>query len=229
MISDALRIDIEKWSVRKDENPVFHRARTGRLTRAMITRYIANVTYMIGLTPRMLMHARDEARKRNDQPLAQFFQQKLEEETGHVEWGEADLESLTKVAVAPTSTATTASIEAMAKYLTSTIDRDPALYLAYVAFTEYITVLLGPELLSSIEEHCGVPRTSMSVIDNHIVLDQGHVEENFGIIDDLVPDPRKLSPMRNTLSDIFGFFDGFCREVALTDANDESTRHVSAA
>jgi hypothetical protein len=177
----------------------------------------------------MLMHARDEARRRSDEPLAAFYQHKLEEETGHVEWGEADLESLTKVVVAPASTTTTASIEALAKYLTSTIDRDPALYLTYVAFTEYITVLLGPELLSSIVEHCGVPRTSMSVIDNHIVLDQDHVEENFGIIDDLVAEPRKLSPMRNTLSDIFGFFDGFCREVTLTEANDESNRHVSAA
>ncbi|HVH41767.1 MAG TPA: hypothetical protein VM925_05470 [Labilithrix sp.] len=240
MISAALRIDIERWASRKEDNPVFHLARQGRLTRAMITRYIANVTYMIRLTPGHLRLARDHAVELGDSALSAHYEHKLGEEVGHDLWGEADLASLARLehrtvygpsvpAKAPSNTTATSSIEELAAFLTKTIADDPALYLAYLAFTEYVTVLLGPELLALIEDRCGVPKTSMTVIDKHIELDRDHAEEGFGIIDDLVGDPRKLSPLRNALAEMLAHFDRFCEEVTTLDLSDEPNQHVSAA
>jgi hypothetical protein len=194
----------------------------------MITRYIANVTYVIRLTPGHLRAARDGARAHGDERLARHFEHKLDEEVGHAAWGESDLESLAQLGAGPSNTTATPSIEALAEFLTQAIETDPALYLCHLAFTEYVTVLLGPELLSLIEERCGVPRTSMTVVDNHIELDRDHAEEGFGLIDDLVPDPRKVGPMREALAGIMERFSRFFEEVTTVEAY-ESERQVSAA
>jgi hypothetical protein len=223
MISNALRTDIEIWAGRRDQNPMFQMAREGTLTQSMVTRYIANVTYMIRLTAGHLRAARDGARAVGDETLAAHYEHKLEEEIGHDVWGEADLVSLEKVSMGPANVQPTPSIERLGTYLTDAIAEDPALYLCYLALTEYITALLGPELLSLIEKGTGVPRSSMTVIDNHIELDREHSEEAWGIIDDLVGDPRKITRMRGALAEMVGHFDGFCVELTnKTERSDES-------
>lgn len=222
MISDALRMDIERWAGGRDCNPVFQLARTGRLTKAMVARYIANVTYMIRLTPGHLRRAQARARERGDEALVRHYQHKFDEEIGHAAWGEADLEALGDCV--PPSARTTAlpAIQRLAEYISKVIDEDPALYLCYLALTEYITALLGPELLSLIEDRNGVPRSSMTVIDNHIELDREHSEEAWGVIDDLVGDPQKIGRMRSALAEMLEHFDALCVELTSADKGDES-------
>ena len=222
MISDALRIDIERWAGRIGSNPIFELARTGHLTQAMVTRYIANVTYMVRLTPAHLQQAQARARALGDDALVKHYEHKLEEEIGHAAWGEADLVMLA-TNVAPLHTSATPAIQRLAEYIPRVIDEDPALYLCYLAVTEYITALLGPELLSLIEERNGVPRSSMTIIDNHIELDREHSEEAWGVIDDLVGDPRKVGRMRSALAEMIEHFDAFCVELTSTaEKSDES-------
>ncbi len=231
MISDALRTDIERWAAGRDDNPVFQLARVGRLTKAMVARYIANVTYMIRLTPTHLRRAQARARALGDTALVKHYEHKLEEEIGHAEWGEADLDALAD-SVSPSSrTVALPAIERLSQFIPRVIDEDPALYLCYLAFTEYITVLLGPELLSLIEERNGVPRSSMTVIDNHIELDREHAEEAWGVIDDLVGDPRKIGRMRSALAQMVEHFDAFCVELTSivekrVDKSDESEPRI---
>lgn len=229
MISEALRTDIQVWASKADKMPLFQFARAGRLTAEMVTRYIANVTHMIRLTPGHLRLARDRARFAGDQTLAAHYEHKIAEEVGHDAWGDADLASLGLLVAAPSNTTALPSIEALARSITAMIEADPALYLTYLAFTEYVTVLLGPGLLASIDTECGIPRTSMTVIDKHIELDRDHAEEGFGIIDELVGDPRKIGAMRAALAGIFGYFDAFAVEITIDDAAEESRRDVSAA
>jgi pyrroloquinoline quinone (PQQ) biosynthesis protein C len=80
-------------------------------------------------------------------------------------------------------------------------------------FAEYLTVLLGPPWLALLEERCGIPQSSMTVIANHAEEDRHHVEEALDEIDALVADPRKLRRMREVLLDSCGHFDRFCEEV----------------
>jgi hypothetical protein len=226
MISNALRSDIERWAARRDDNPVFQLARAGRFNQAMVARYIANVTHMIRLTPGHLRQAQARARALSDTALVQHYEHKFAEEIGHAAWGEADLAMLAKNDE-PTLTSAFAEL---ADHLTSAIDEDPAVYLCWLALTEYITVLLGPELLSLIEERNGVPRTSMTVIDNHIELDREHAEEAWGVIDDLVGDPRKIGKMREALATMLAYVDAFSLELA-TDlgSSDESEPRLTHA
>jgi hypothetical protein len=229
MISVALRTDIERWASRKDERPLIKMAENGTLTKAMVRCYIANATWIIKRTPGHIKRARDGARALGDERLAAHYDHKLSEEVGHAAWGEADLESFTSIAAASVET-TTPAIESLARYLDEMTAGDPVLYLTYLAFTEYITVLLGPELLTNIEERCGVARTAMTIIDKHIELDRDHAEEGFGVIDDLVDDPSKIGPMREALARILTHFDGFCEQVTkITEVGVDSERQISAA
>jgi hypothetical protein len=102
---------------------------------------------------------------------------------------------------------------AMIAFIERVIDEDPALYLAYILFAEYLVVLLGPQWLELLESRCGIPRTSMTVIGNHAELDREHVAEAFEVIDALVGDPQKLPAMRRVLRDTIACFEAFCRGV----------------
>jgi pyrroloquinoline quinone (PQQ) biosynthesis protein C len=228
MISTALRTDIEAWASRKDDKPLLKMAEEGRLTKAMVHAYITSVTWMIHRTPGYLARARDRARELGDQPLAEYFEKKRQEETGHGEWGDADVASFSRMAVASADGPVPAMTE-IARFVEEITGSDPALYLTYIAFTEYVTVIVGPSLLSNIEERCDVPRSSMTVVDNHIELDRDHAEEAFGIIDDLVGDPRRLRPLRDALATVFALFERFVLEVTLVDDAVPSERHISAA
>jgi hypothetical protein len=229
MIGHALRLDIERWAASHAGKPLFQFAASGRLTKTMVMRYIANVTHLTRQTPAHLKRARDRSRALGDSSLAAHFAQKMGEEVGHAEWGDADLECLRRLVVSPSTPELTPSIRMLVSYIEQTIDQDPACYLTYIAFAEYVTVLLGPELLRHIEERCGVSRSSMTVVDNHVELDRAHAEEGFAVIDDLVADPRKISALRRTLGEVFAFFDRFCEEVTHeTVENDELVRTSAA-
>jgi pyrroloquinoline quinone (PQQ) biosynthesis protein C len=229
MISESLRMDIEVWMSKKESNPVYQLARDGRMTHEMVTRYIASVTFMVTRAPGHIARARDRARQLGDHALAAHFDHKLEEEIGHAVWGEADLDSLARSGSSPARTTPTPSTEALDLYVAAIIEEDPALYFAYLAFSEYVTVVLGPELLAMIDERCGIPKSSMTVIANHVEIDREHAEEGFAVINDLVGDPRKLRPLQTALSRVLGYFDGFCHEIAQIGAADGSERHVFAA
>lgn len=232
MIGDALRTDIESFAARKRNNPVFFMAENGTLTSEMVRRYIACVHYMISLTPAHMTRARERALTLGDEKLADHFAHKLEEELGHDVWSERDLESLTRLAAATTSAEVAPSAKRLGAYIERIIDEDPALYLSYIAFAEYMTVMLAPEWLALIEERCGIPRAALTVIDNHVELDRDHAEEAFALMDDLVGDPRKLGRMRKALADAIALFEGYCAEVTAEDHSDEPVSrdgNVSAA
>lgn len=225
MIGAAIRTDIEAWAACRYERTFFRMARDGQLTPAMVARYLTNVTWSIRQNAGHLRDAHARSRELGDERLAQYFHEKIGEEAGHEEWGDRDLESFQQLV--PTAPTVTPAISSLDKYIGEVIEEDPALFLVFLAFAEYITVLLGPELLDQIEGNCGVKRSSMTVIDNHIELDRDHAEENFGLLDDLISDPRRIRPLRDAMKRVLGFFDRFCEEVAQPDTARE--RHVSAA
>lgn len=233
MIGDALRTEIEAYAARRQQNAVFRATGAGQITRAMVARYVANVRYMIAITPPYLRRARDRARDVGQDKLAAYYGQKVGEEEGHEIWAERDLHSLSPGIVSQSTGSVAGSIRALAEYLEAKIDEDPALYLCYIAFAEYLTVILGPAWLTLLEDRCGIPRSSMTVIDNHVELDREHAEEAFACIDDFVTDPRKLRPMREMLGNVCAYFDAFCAEIVASDemsqSSDASFVHVSAA
>lgn len=219
MIANALRVEIEQYAARiKTSNPLFRSAENGTMTPERIGRYLASVHFLVSHTPIHLGRARDGARARGDTPLAEHYRHKIGEEQGHDLWAERDLRRVSEMAPSvPTGVASTPdvarSMRRLAAWLPSVIDEEPSLYLAYILFAEYLTVLMGPEWLRLLEERCGIPRTSMTVIGNHAELDREHCEEAFEHIDRLVADPRRLPRMREVLRQSIVMFERFCAEI----------------
>ncbi|MBX3200227.1 MAG: hypothetical protein KF894_18975 [Labilithrix sp.] len=213
MIADALRADIETFAkTRSRQNLLFQMAEQGNVDAVCIRAYLTNLHYLLRHTPICLVRARKLAIARGDHPLADHFKHKLVEEAGHFRWAEDDLASLP--ATVEASPGVLASMQRHVAFIIRTIDEDPSLFLAYILFGEYFTVVLGPEWLRLLEERCGIPRSSMTVVDKHIEIDQGHVEEALDSIDDLVGEPHMLPRMREVLRESMDHFYAFCTELA---------------
>ena len=233
MIANALRAEIDRYAARaRSENPLFCRAKAGTLGPETITRYLANIHRMVGRSRHDFARARDRAKERGLVKLSEHYEHKRVEENGHDSWSANDLDKMARRVRTDGLHDVLPTIAALMHFIDEIIDEDPTNYLAYVLFAEYFLVVLGPEWLDLLEARCNIPRSTMTVIGNHIELDKGHVEEALDSIDDLVADARKLRRMREVLFETFRHFDQFSAEVV--GAIDEqstatSSEHVSAA
>jgi len=220
MIADALRIEIERYAARmRTTNPLFMRAAQGTLNSVHMAHYLSSIQFLISHTPVHLKRAATRAAELGDEALSSHFLHKIAEEQGHEAWAESDVDRVSARVREPVRHPV-ATMRALVAFIEETIDADPALYLSYILFAEYLIVLMGPEWLELLEQRCGMPRTSMTVIDNHAELDRAHTEEALDQIDELVGDPRKLAPMRDVLFGTIARFDGFSIDVvAQADAH----------
>ena len=184
----------------RDERRLYRGAAEGALTRESLALYLSNVHALVRHTPLHLSRAHRRAKEAGRETLVAHFAQKLAEEQGHDAWAEADLAS---VAAAGARTDLLPSMRDWLDGLVSIIDEDPDLYLAYILFAEYLTVLVGAEWLELLESRCGIPTSAMTVVANHVELDREHVDDALHCIDALVADPRKLPRMREVLRTSF--------------------------
>jgi hypothetical protein len=234
MIAAALRAELDQFIVRvRRQNPLFCQARDGTLTRDTITRYLTNLHHLLVHSPVHLARGRDRARGLGHGSLAKHYDHKLGEEIGHEVWAEHDIERLSADAAPPRSADLVPAVHELLAFIAAIIEEDPSLYLSYALFAEGLTVIVGPEWLQLLEERCGIPRSSMTVVANHAEQDREHVDEALDQIDDLVGDPRKLPRMRAVLLESMARFDRFCDEITLERTHDarasRSHQHVSAA
>jgi hypothetical protein len=235
MIANALRLEIERYAARMPtSNPLFMKAEDGTFTPACMVNYLANVRHLSCEAQLYLSQAGQRASERGDEALAKHYAHKRHEELGHEVWADRDIARITAKASTPAPHGVLPSIQALIAFLGKVVDEDPSLYLSYTLFAEYLIVLLGTEWLMLLEERCGIPRSSMTIIGNHIELDREHVEEAFDEIDALVGDPRKLARMREVLEETLAHFDRFCAEVTVDSSasawtSRDALRNVSAA
>jgi hypothetical protein len=230
MIADALRVAIEAYAARADTtNALLRYAARGRLTPAMLSRYLHDAQHFVAATPRLLARARDRARELGDEALAVHFATKLGEEDGHDQWAAEDRNRLNDRYGVSTAAETSPAIVAYLTYLEEIIERDPVLYLAYLLFGEYHIVLIGPRWLALVEERCHIPASMLSIIGNHVELDKEHAVEGFDAVDRLVSDPALLGPMRAVIARSIDLFEGFCHEMVAPPRAQEETWTSSLA
>lgn len=214
MIGDTLRVQVEDYAAQLGaRNPLYGLASSGQLSREHVTLYLGNLRALVAHTPVHLARALHAARLRGDEPLAAHFEERIREEEGHEEWAVQDLAAVSRSAK-NARTDVLPAMRSLLNFIESTIDEDPTLYLAYILFAEYITVLAGPAFLRILDERCGIPPTAMTVVAKHAELDVHHVQEALDKIDDLVAAPEKLPMLRRVLAQSIQSFEAFCADVA---------------
>jgi pyrroloquinoline quinone (PQQ) biosynthesis protein C len=170
------------------DNRLLALARQGKVTAEIVVAYLSGVLFMVRQTPVHLALAARRARETGREDLAGFFARKIAEEQGHDRWALDDFEELGRLFGTAAAQHPDASMIALAELLAGAIQRAPASYLAYILFTEHLTVLLGPVWLTALEERCGIPRRALSVVAKHAELDREHVQEALRELDALLTD-----------------------------------------
>lgn len=208
MIADALRYEVELHAHRlRVDNRFLRLAREGAVEPRAIGRYLVALRFMIGNTPPNLRLAAKRAADEGRTDLASYYAEKCQEEDGHERWAEDDLAAfVAEFGFRPQPEPVPAFVE-LQRMLHSTIELDPVLYLSYVFWAEYFVVLVGGEFIECLVQRCGLPPQTLTCLAKHVVLDEGHTDENIANIDRLVSEPRYLEPMRATLRTAMALFD----------------------
>jgi hypothetical protein len=168
-------------------HPLLLGAENGTITPGVVALYLHNLAYLFQQTTVYLERARDVSLERSLPELAKFMDDKIPEEKGHDQWAKSDLLHHTSPKNRE-ELMVVSEMERLVVYVRELIDSDPRLFLAYMIFAEYFTVLAGPEFLKNLETKCGIPRSQMTAIANHEEADQHHVIEDLEVIQRFVPD-----------------------------------------
>jgi pyrroloquinoline quinone (PQQ) biosynthesis protein C len=186
------------------ENPFSQAAALGLITEKQFTTYLHNLKWIFHNNTVYLQIAKARAEELNIKDLADFLESKFAEEVGHEQWAEDDLKLRNAI---PTSLNNAyskdefvlPSARRLIQYLDEIIKIDPTLFLSYMFFTEYFTVLVGPRFLQNLEKNCGIPISSVSSIAKHIEADQIHATEDIKIVTQLVKDAPQSKLMMDAL------------------------------
>lgn len=215
MLASSIKQEIIAYAERtRFSNPFMLGAAAGKLKGDAVARYLASLRFMLGCTPAFLQRSQRVAQRRGAPKLAAYFAKKLIEEDGHDAWAEYDMRNLVKqFEIAEHSQQPVPSILTLATYLEQLIDQDPRLYLTYILWAEFITALLGTELVGHLVGRCGVSKSALSSVVKHVELDGDHAEHGFSEVADLVEDPNLLPMMRKTMDMFTQMFDKACFEM----------------
>jgi hypothetical protein len=212
----ALKEAIDRYAgnVPRD-NVLFVAARCGDLRPRHVRAYASGILFLIRGTMDVLRRAERRARAIGDDALASYYGQKVREEQGHDRWAERDLSNLDASDAERGPQASARGLARLVAYLDEVVEREPALFLAYIFLAEYLTVLVGDEWLRLVEQSCAIPQTSLTVVANHVELDREHTAVGLREIDTLVG-AEKLDGMLAVLRESITCYEEFWSDVLAT-------------
>lgn len=214
MIGSTLVSEIDEYVGRLRQSKLYEMAAQGRVSHRTVQSYLANLRYVFRETPVYLKLARRVALERGEVELANFFEQKLEEEAGHDRWAEDDLRVLDPCSVVEEVGPPFGPLSELFVFLESAIVRDPYWLLPYLLMAEYVTVAIGPEWVALLETRCSVPASAMTSVSRHVEHDEQHVRDDIRVIDDLLPSDFDLAGMQATLRTSINCWERFYEELA---------------
>jgi|GEM_PF-2011493 len=163
--------------------PTYRLAEEGRLSAAQLAAYLANLGWIMNQSFKSVAFAAEESARR-DRPVAHaYYTTKLKEEIEHHAWAYEDVSRLEKDFQIRADFEPSVQARALIAAHQELILKDPAFYITYVFYTEYVTITVGPDWMRLLRDRCGFDTSHFGVIDRHIELDQAHTAENMRDVD----------------------------------------------
>lgn len=207
-------------------HPLLELAQNGGLSSHDVASYLMNIRFMIQHTPLHLNRAKVRATELLQHELAEFYVQKLREEEGHDAWASSDLENLNRAFGVLPDGGPSRHLQDLVHFIERLIDEQPSHYVAYVLFSEYLTVLLGPIWVRALTTRCGIPADALSVVSQHVELDQTHVRDELTQIDHLLA--GNPTAVFDALHSSMRYFRSFCDELYAAAIAPSDTAPVAA-
>lgn len=215
MLTQLIKKEIErKTSIELKQNPFFVAAEEGRLTLEQMKDYLHNLSYLLEQSDVCIPLAWRRAEQLGSHQLAEFLREKTEEEKGHSAWAADDLASLGESRRGDDRSINPHMKKLIANNL-EMIMRDPKLYLFYMLFAEYFTVLAAPTFLNNVENKCGIAREHLSALTSHGELDKEHVHEDLEFIDRHIGSPDDFAPYFAVIDSSFEVFGSFLADLVV--------------
>lgn len=208
---NVLKEEIQNFSqYMLSDSPLFSGAKKGKITKDIILRYLSNINYLVEHTPIHLKNAISSSRKISNSALEEYYRDKFIEEQGHNLWAEKDVHSFGKNAI---DFDLCSSMLNLTEYLNQITTKDPVAYIAYPLFAEYFTVLVGEPWLNDLETYCGIPKSQMSVVGNHVELDKHHVAHDFEHIEQIPLSDADRAKVLKSMKIAMSHIQNFAKEV----------------
>lgn len=219
MLAEQIKQSIEKYTINLQQNNLLLvKAQTGQLAQGNVTTYLYNLMYIFQQTTFYLSEAARRSRELGFMNLEKFLLDKIPEELGHDNWARQDLETFGIQAPSVDKSKLLSSTKELVKFVKDLIDEDPRLFLSYMVFVEYFTVLAGPQFLQDLETKCGIKKTSMTAIGNHEEADRHHSQEDFKIIDQVPYDTHFIKTLEHTLEKVFTLVNRTLNQCAVNES-----------
>src|SRR5688572_20619257 len=166
--AQALKTEVDAFAGRlRASHALLRAARLGQVSRQTVATYLTNLRYLLRHTPIHLRTAIGTAHQLRRPDLAAYLERKLEQETGHDRWADADVAMMIRMFDVRVEDPTP-QMEGIIGHLTGLVERAPSHYVAYILFAEQFTVTLGDDWVSALESSCGVPVEALSSVTKHV-------------------------------------------------------------
>jgi len=195
-------------------NSLYQSALNGQVTPEMLMRYIVGVEHTVYSTIPNLKFAIERSRELGLPALAAHYEHKIKEEIGHDIWAQDDEKKIEDIYGVAVERQQPEAITRLIACHHEAIKKDPRLFLVYLMFTEYFTVISVPKWVSLLQERCSIPPETMSVLTNHAELDKEHVDEGVREINALTKGVKDLQPYIDLLDETMEHYAQFCEDVS---------------
>jgi hypothetical protein len=196
----------------RERSALMKHAQGGRMSGASVLRYLAGIRYLTRQSVRLLELAAESSERLGELPLAEHYRKRRAEEDGHHLWAESDMRGIAATLGVSAVPEASPALVGLVTFLEQEIAIAPVRYLAYGLLAEHVTVAVGPDWIAALERACGVSRSHLSVVENHVRLDGAHVAEGLAEIDALAG-TALLPAMRETIRTSITHLDRFLAEL----------------
>jgi hypothetical protein len=204
-IAESVKQRTEAYARYLDDEPFNIQLQSGTLSARSYANFLFSIEYLIKHTPIHLRLAIE--RSKDSAALQDYYRHKFEEEQGHDQWAIDDRKKLEPLVNPPKAGGGTdhgedtffpqVSLEmwAYVREIERMIEADPRIYIAYIFYTEYLTVLVANTMKAGLSR-CGFGDEPVEVLTKHAELDVHHTAEGIEAIEKFLPETR---PMREAV------------------------------
>jgi hypothetical protein len=212
VFAEQVRAKIEQHARQLADRPLLLKAREGLIGPDVVRTHLSSAQYLILHTQPHLSLAYDRAQRMGIGSLADYFREKATEELGHDAWARGDLEQI-EARFGDGPTQPTPAIKGLMRWVGDLIAEDARLYLVYILFAEYFTVVAGPLWVDALTQRCGIPETALTVVSKHVEADAEHAREGFQVLNEYFQDESLQHTGLLVLDRIVKQFDRFEHEL----------------
>lgn len=222
----ALKTKADELSLELQKNSLFFElGRKNMMTHFHVATYVVNLEHLFRKNCLDILEASKVYS--SHQEVSEFFLHKWQEEHGHDAWARADWVAMSKERSFKSEPTVLSQMNDLTDFLNHVMHTSPYEYISYMYYAEYMTALVGPELMGLIKSNLGMENKQISALSNHIELDGDHASEVADALQALNLSDEDQLKIINFGTKLFARYNNFFNALAVINGNEYTNRRAS--